>query len=467
MATRETDLWLPLEHQAGHLLLVGTTGSFKTQALILLISQAILRGEAVLVIDPKGDRALWRAMQAACHRTGRPQAAHYFHPAFPERSIRLDPLRNFANPTELASRVAALIPSETGLDLWKAFGWKTVNDIVAGLLVVDERPNLVNIRRYVEGGAERLLRRALQRYSDRLAVLVKATPPPIDAELSVHIQVYQTVLAPGYPSLGLDGLMALARHNREHFGKMVASLIPVLAMLTAPPLDALLSPGPQEASDPRPLTDLARLLDTQQAVYIGLDTLPNATVGSAIGSLLLADLTASLGARYNYRDRFTPITVVVDEAAEVLNEPFIQLLNKGRGAGARAILATQTLGDFEARLASPARARQVLGNVNNRLIGRVLDPETQRYLADGLPKTRLRRLIAAQGDTADSTQPLAFSGGYSETLQEEEAPLFAPEWLGLLPNLQYIALLSGHRIVKGRLPILALPATPAPETPVT
>jgi conjugal transfer pilus assembly protein TraD len=37
---------------------------------------------------------------------------------------------------------------------------------------------------------------------------------------------------------------------------------------------------------------------------------------------------------------------------------------------------------------------------------------------------------------------------------EEEGDLFPPALLGQLPNLHYLAVLAGGRIVKGRLPIL-------------
>ena len=47
----------------------------------------------------------------------------------------------------------------------------------------------------------------------------------------------------------------MVQHDRVHFSKMVASLIPVLGMLTSPPLDGLLSPDPTDADDPRRLTD--------------------------------------------------------------------------------------------------------------------------------------------------------------------------------------------------------------------
>ncbi|MFO1434117.1 MAG: hypothetical protein U1F76_29200 [Candidatus Competibacteraceae bacterium] len=155
VGVRESDIRLPLEHRAGHLLLVGTIRSFKTKLLILIIFQAILWGEAVIVIDPKGDREVRRAMQDACRRTGRPQSFVYFHPAFPEVSARIDPLKNWNNATEIASRVAALIPSETGSDPFKAFSWNALNNIVGGLLEVEERPAILIHRRPAAGSGSR------------------------------------------------------------------------------------------------------------------------------------------------------------------------------------------------------------------------------------------------------------------------------------------------------------------------
>ena len=49
---------------------------------------------------------------------------------------------------------------------------------------------------------------------------------------------------------------------------------------------------------------------------------------------------------------------------------------------------------------------------------------------------------------------MLFTGTHGERLMEEESSLFPAALLGELPNLHYIAKLSGGRIVKGRLPIL-------------
>jgi conjugal transfer pilus assembly protein TraD len=180
-------------------------------------------------------------------------------------------------------------------------------------------------------------------------------------------------------------------------------------------------------------------------------------VGGAIGSILVADLAAVAGDRYNYGVGLKAVNVFIDEAAEVVNDPFIQLLNKGRGAGLRLTVATQTFADFAARTGSEAKARQVLGNINNLLALRVLDAETQQYVTDSLPKTRLRSVLRTQGSSTNSEHPLRYTGSVGERLGEEEGELFPPALLGQLPNFHYLAILAGGRVVKGRLPILGAP----------
>ena len=152
-----------------------------------------------------------------------------------------------------------------------------------------------------------------------------------------------------------------------------------------------------------------------------------------------------------------PGNVFVDEAAEVINDPCIQLLNKGRGALIRMVIATQTFADFSARTGSDAKARQILANVNNLIALRVLDAETQKYITDNLPQTRLRYILRSQGVATQPNNPALYSGNLGERLMEESGDLFSPQLLGQLPDLHYIAKFSGGRIVKGRIPILTHP----------
>lgn len=55
----------------GHTLLLGTTGAGKTRFFDLLVTQAIMRGDTVIVIDPKGDRSLQQSILRAARFSGR------------------------------------------------------------------------------------------------------------------------------------------------------------------------------------------------------------------------------------------------------------------------------------------------------------------------------------------------------------------------------------------------------------
>ncbi|GAB1392988.1 conjugative transfer system coupling protein TraD [Rhodocyclaceae bacterium] len=456
---KEEDAYADLSNLVGHTLIVGTTRVGKTRLFDLLIAQAICRGEPVIIIDPKGDHGLAHNARKVCEALGQADRFIYFHPAHPEKSACIDPLRNWNRKTELASRIAALIPSETGADPFTAFGWKVLNDIVNGLIATGVRPNMVQLRRYIEGGPDDLLLKALrlhfkhkvQDWESRVSSFVKQYK---GNQLLAYITFYKEIVIHDAQNVDLDGLISTYEHNRDHFQKMVASLIPILSMLTSDPLTDLLSPD-FGAGHERVVTDMARAIRADKVLYVGLDSLADATVGSAIGSVLLADLAAVAGDRYNYGiDTIKPVNLFIDEAAEVINQPTIQLMNKGGGALFRVTIATQTFADFASRLGDENKARQVLANTNNKIALRILDAETQQYIADGIPKIKARTLMIRYGHNVDSNIHDAYSASYQEQAAEEEADLIPPAILSELPPLHFFARLSGGNTIKGRLPIL-------------
>lgn len=460
---KEQKMYQSISHSEGQNLIVGTTGSGKTRLFDLLISQAIMRNEAVIIIDPKGDKEMKENARIACEASGNPGRFVQFHPAFPEESARIDPLRNFTRVTEIASRLAALIPSEAGADPFKSFGWQALNNISQALVMAYERPNLVLLKRFLESGPQQMVVKATVAYAERnienggeLAnqFLNESNASSLDKKARAMSKFYENVIQPKAPSPELEALISMFHHDKTHFSKMVANLLPIMNMLTAGELGQLLSPDYMNVNDTRLITDNKKSIDNAQVAYIGLDSLTDSTVGSAIGSIILSDLVAVAGDRYNFGVGNRPVNIFVDEASEVINEPTIQLLNKGRGAQMKMFIATQTIADFETRLGSKESARQVLGNLNNIYALRVIDPDTQEFITENLPKTRLKHVMRTQGMSSQSKSPMMFSANTGERLMEEEGDLFPSQLLGMLPNLEYIAKISGGMIVKGRLPIL-------------
>lgn len=493
----EEDIFQPVSHSEGHTLIIGTTGSGKTRCFDLLISQAILRNETVFIIDPKGDRDLRDKAKRACEMLGRGNMFLSFHPAQPDESIRIDLLANWTRPSEIADRIAALIPSATDSDPFKNFAFGALNAICSGLCSVYRQPTLKNLKHYLagtgSGAVAGLVINALNTYlrsasPDRIKELDSyiASQKARDSEsmANAFVLYYQNN---GPANADMDDLISMFTHNREHFGKMITSLLPILSMLTSGKLGDLLSRSESENESDTVWHDTNELIGGNYVVYVGLDSLSDPMVGSAIGALFLSDLACVAGARYNFdglepvikseeekredqrwvyrvpiMNRFfkkdgkkpNTVNIFVDEAAEVVNTPFLQILNKGRGAHLKLFVATQTLSDFVSRMGSKDRAYQLLGNLNNRISLRCIDPETQKFITESLPKTKILSIQRSQGLTMSAAEAAAHGGSISERMSEEEVSIFEPQLLGMLPNLEFIASLSGGHIIKGRYPLI-------------
>jgi conjugal transfer pilus assembly protein TraD len=455
---RERPVTLPVDLTKGHTLIAGTTRAGKSVMFRSLISQCIARGEAVVIVDPKGDPDMKEETRLACAAHGK--RFLFVHPAFPSESARINLLRNFTRGTDLAGRIASIIPSESGADPFVAFGHMALNNVVQAMLLIDRRPTLVTLRQALENGVDGLVVRAVAAWCDAVAptwgsqaheYLARANS--LDKRAWAMSRFYRDRIQPNHPNIDLEGLLSMFAHDREHFAKMIASLLPVLAMLTSSELGPLFSPRGDDVEDPRPILDLGRVIGEGNVLYVGLSSLSDAQVGGAIGALLMADLAAVAAERYNYGVG-DPVNIFVDEAAEAANVPFTQVLNKGGGAKLRLYVATQTVADFAARLGSQDKATQLLANLNNVIALRVLDERTQEYIIGNLPKTRYRYLMRDQSNSALSAEPVLSSGGQGERLMQEEADLFPQQLLGRLPNLEYLAKLANGRVMKGRIPIL-------------
>jgi conjugal transfer pilus assembly protein TraD len=176
-ATRrpESELLLPDLLLDRHVLILGTTGAGKSRLLELLALQAVERGDAVAVIDPKGDaRLLDRLRRASGDRFRLLSLPH------PERSVRYNPIGRFHDVREVADRIAALLPASGDALPFRNFAWEIVYTAASDL----HRKGRVTLRALKHAAIDR-------------------------------------------PS------GALAARPREHYMKTASSLIPILTKLSA------------------------------------------------------------------------------------------------------------------------------------------------------------------------------------------------------------------------------------------
>ena len=493
LADKDEKITIPASWLNGHLLILGTTGSGKTRFADLMISQCIMRGDPVVIIDPKGDLEMRDNAQRACDAyrayclekglKDPGERFFFFHPAFPEESCRLNLLANSNRDTDITTRITNLIQSKGGFDPFTAFGWLSINAITQAMLYCGENPTINSIKMNLLDSMETLTSKALDMFCERSDQLEKEekgklshqpyrtmlnyaisqmkTAPDDEAVTSIKCKIYNEHYSNAKDATNIAALVKLRNHPREHFSKMINNMLPLMDMLTTGTLGTLLSMS--QGDDPsmeHEQINTMDILERNGVLYIGLDSLSDKMVGNAIGSLALSDIAASAGAIYNYHSDKKPVAIFVDEAAECVNDSFIQILNKGRGAGFRLMVATQTISDFTSALGSKDKAEMVLGNINNVLALRTKNATSQKFLSEDLPKTSIKQLVHTQGINSLVTNPLEHGSTQSEQLREAEAPLIDPQLFGLLPNLEYIGIFAGGNIVKGKIPYIKSSFTP-------
>ncbi|MEO1020850.1 MAG: DUF87 domain-containing protein, partial [Pseudomonadota bacterium] len=249
---RERDVYLTDEETKGHTLIVGTTGAGKTRAADLIVSQCVLRNEPLIVIDPKGDQELKNNIEAAYQKAGRGDQFSFFHPAFPSESCAINCLANYQRESELASRIAAIIPTGTGGEVFQSYSQSALMSLFYGIIAGGEDPTILDIHEPLSLGCDRIVYRAIDKWAERSGVdLPEKLGRAYGANMSeaaradIAVKFYQSVLRENddVRDHDLDGLVSLFEHDRTHFSKMVASLVPVVAQLCAGSLKELLSPS--------------------------------------------------------------------------------------------------------------------------------------------------------------------------------------------------------------------------------
>jgi conjugal transfer pilus assembly protein TraD len=453
----EREIGIPFSAMPGHTMITGTTRAGKTRLYESLTAQIIAlppskpggKPPALIVIDPKKDADWVGMLNAMCKKTGRKFL--YFDPAKPDKSIRLNPLQNWNNISEPATRIGQLVDADGS---FAAFAWKTIYRVHRAIIASGERPDIRSTKRYVQMGVEGLTEKILalhfaKKHGPEWDRDIKTQPTSGKGALTRLEHCIMKFRDEGDHDDTIEGMISMVEHSKEHFSKMVQVLEPLLEMLGSSEIGDLLSPDPLDTTDTRPIWDMAKVINEGAVLYVGLDSLSNKIIASAIGSILLADLSSTLGAIYNFS---TPADayLFVDEVAEVANDQLIQILNKGGGAGIKCFMAMQSIADLAVRLGSSDKAEQVLANLNNLISLRVRSFDTAQYVADMFGQVTTRSLEVSYSSGSESSQAFTeFRSNTSRSLKGQASALVSPELLMRLPPLHYFAFLAGRGMYKG------------------
>lgn len=474
----EGPVYTSLSNRVGHFLVLGTTRVGKTRFAEVVITQDIRRGDVVIVFDPKGDPALLRRMYAEAKRTGREKEFYVFHLGHPDISARYNPVGDFARITEVATRTADPLPSEGNSAAFKEFVWRFVNVLAKAMYAIGDRPDFGKIYEYAVD-TEKLAIRYLEHWLDDSRPQWRDEFDD-DEETLKRDKSKQELSKKTGRSLRTVGLVAYIRerelrqpladalisvlgNDRTYFEKLVSSLYPLLEKLTTGKMASLISPDYNDLADNRPVIVWNDIINQGGIVYIGLDSLTDHEVASAVGTAMFADLTSVAGQIYKHGvdygqaapSRRRKLALHADEFNELVGNAFIPMVNKAGGADYQVMAYTQTWHDVEAKIGSPAKAQQIGGNFNSLIMLRVQNVETAEILTEMLPEVDIAAKLVASSvtDTNDPADFAEFGSKSEDRISTERVPMLTPADLVQLPKGQAFARIDGGQLWKIRIPL--------------
>ena len=473
----EQEVWLPLPERFGHLLMLGATRVGKTCEAGVLIGQDIHRGDAVIVMDPKGDLDLLRRVYHEAEKSGKLVKLRIFHLRYPSVSEHYNPIASYDSPGEIATRITEQLPSKGSSEAFKQFAWRFLNTIICALDALGETPNYRIIYKHVTD-----IEPLFNAYHDKLFTQhAQGDFWRVDVETRVRRKLKQDKAKQPRRRIETlarieyreemrieDDLASEIQHIMDYdpvyYDKLIASLLPLLNKLKSGRTSAILVPA--EAAREENTISWDDVIANNQIVYVGLDSLANPAIARAVGNAMFADLASSAGRLYAALEGSSKpkqrICIHVDEFNDIVGPHLHPMLSKAGGAGVQITAYTQTLADIEASLdGDRAAAARLVGNFNSLIMLRVRTLDTARNLVEQMPNYDVTDL-AESSSVADSSQtesPVSFTSSLSARVAVRSVHGIEATDLMRLPKGEAFALLGGGSIWKLRFPLIGdLPA---------
>ena len=473
LGDEDKPIFIPQNVRAGHTFVVGTTRVGKTRLASILINQDIRNGDAVIVVDPKGDLELVRDMYSACKVVNRLDDFRIVHLGFPELSAHYNPLKNYDQISEVATRITDAIAAEGEGKQFAAFAWKYVNIVAICLEEMRQPITYKSIAFYISrldqllmAYADTILPQRFPDYHQKIESIIAhdcridkqgRLSPPMDRAKAVAIylkeHITNTITSGNVESLHdqvLIDLVDAATLDKNYYDKITASVGPVLSEINKSNASSTFSfhESPCEI-------ELMTAIKKRQVIYIGLDSLTNPNIAQAVGKAFLSDLVSTAGKIYKESNANYRLNLHCDELSEIIQDSFVKILNKAGGAGFQVTAYAQTKQDLEVALGSKSKAEVTEGNLNTLIMLRVKNEETANLLVNILPQVGVigHTQVSMVNDTPHGEDGVYFNTTNEDRVQTTAVPMIDVNDIISLPKGQAFVLVNGGELYKIRIPL--------------
>lgn len=516
-------LYISSKDLTGHTIVFGTTGSGKTRAYELLISQAIMRNDVVIVIDPKGDVDLKANSYKVAKLLSRHHGYEVLDIANLARSTKTYNLLGASSkPAQIADKLSSLMKtSGSSGDTFASYAAEAICGAIVALQYMQRKVTIQSIHSSISINA---YYRALIAFLIDLVIKTKSKKAVtyfynrvvkgLDVDLSIYPKgkviaaLISKVSTDDNAALGskkklsikdkavclrdiynylycnfsveipaeVELLLSLAEKDPVFFSKVTAGVAPMLNSLSISGLDHYLS------SKEHSLT-LEDIYTGNKILYVALHSLKDATVASYVGKLFLSDLASFASDIYqNSQDHVVNSEIAFNNNNESYAEEFKPQSSKRRVSvfideaseitnEALVQLLNKSRGaNFSITLACQSFADLVkrTGSVSH----------AQQIIANCNTMISLRVKDEDTANVVTSALPktvvydrvksiysstenarLSSNDSTSYSLKPSQSELFPNSALMSLPNFEFVAKLADGRFVKGIFPIIDVEKT--------
>lgn len=474
LGEKDDPVYIPQDVRVGHTFVVGTTRVGKTRLASILINQDIRNGDAVIVVDPKGDLDLVQDMYSACGASGRLNDFRIVHLGFPDLSAHYNPLKNYDQVSEVATRITDAIAAEGEGKQFAAFAWKYVNIVAICLEEMKQTITYKSIAFYISRLDQLLMAYAdtimpthdrdyheqidsiLTHHEERQSRKNKNVAPMDRTKAVIEYikeHISKTITAGNVESLHdqiLIDLYDAAIMDKHYYDKITASVGPVLSEINKSNATGIFSFNQSQNE-----IELMTAIKEKKVIYIGLDSLTNPNIAQAVGKAFLSDLVSTAGKIYKESNANYRLNLHCDELSEIIQDSFVKILNKAGGAGFQVTAYAQTIQDMEVALGSKARADVTEGNFNTLIMLRVKNEETANLLIKMLPQVGVvdHTQVSMVNDTPHGEDGIYFNTTNEDRVQMSSVPMIDVNDVISLPKGQAFVLANGGELYKIRIPL--------------
>jgi DNA helicase HerA-like ATPase len=389
------NFYLNRDELVKHTALIGTTGSGKTTTIYNFARYAMLSGQALIIIDGKGEVDLARKIKIMSVFHERP---FFLFSTSDRKSLGYNPLA-VGNVTELADKIMSL--TEWSEEHYKLSAQRFLQLLFRAFQIKGVEPNLINVVRYSN--------RAM------LDGLLHGPPQAAEAEGKESGSAAPEAKNGVFDDIDLDNLAGKekkpppkkAKKAKPELSPQLLEIIASMEGIDKKAIDGLagrlgvIAEGELgELLEKRP-TGLLRLSDAIQnkgVVLFSLDSLTYPEQARLLGRLVIADIKSQISYHGRHR-RGERVSLIFDEFNVFVSSGVVDLVNKSRAAGFEALLAFQSLADIDRLERGKEIRRQIIQNCNTLIVQRQNDPSDAEELANIIGTEETYQLTHQISDT--------------------------------------------------------------------